>query len=338
MTLKVNMHSHLLLAETMNTFPPYGPKVVEEPDGTLGYQVGQYKIVFGDHVRDPRFTDGAARIADMNERGTDIMGVTVSPMNYLYWAPPEIGDAFSKLQNDGMRRFCSADPDRLFFFATVPLQDIPAAVKEFDRAVSELGARGLNIGQTDIAIGKMADDEYLFPLYEKAQELDVPLFVHPYPPGMATGKTENLLDWMAGYVHQSTVTGASMLMGGVFDVFPRLKVVLPHGGGALPYQFGRFEYAARRMRGAKAKRNLYDYLENLYFDCLVHNSKARQFLIDFAGPGHVVVGDNYLGWDAVDGFAMVGELGLPKDAEAKIFGDNAVKLFKLSNERRAAAI
>jgi aminocarboxymuconate-semialdehyde decarboxylase len=329
MVRRVNMHSHLLLAETFNTFPPYGPKIVEEPDGTLGYQVGDYKIVFGDHVRDPRFTDGSARIADMNQRGTDVMGVTISPLNYLYWAPPEIGDAFSRMQNDGMNRFCSADPKRLFFFATVPLQDIPAAVAELERAVHKLGARGLNIGQTDISIGKLADDEYLFPLYEKAQQMGIPLFVHPFPPGMATGKTENLLDWMAGYVHQSTITAASMLMGGVFDVFPRLKVILPHGGGALPYQFGRFEYAARRMRGVKAKRNLYDYIENLYFDCLIHNPKARRFLVDFAGADRVLVGDNYLGWDAMDGFAMIEELNLPQVDQDKIIGANAVALFNL---------
>jgi hypothetical protein len=91
MVRRVNMHSHLLLAETFNTFPPYGPKVVEEPDGTLGYQVGDYKIVFGDHVRDPRFTDGGARIADMNQRGTDVMGVTISPLNYLLGTPRNWG-------------------------------------------------------------------------------------------------------------------------------------------------------------------------------------------------------------------------------------------------------
>jgi aminocarboxymuconate-semialdehyde decarboxylase len=329
MVPRVNIHSHLLLSETINTFPPYGPKIVEEPDGTLGYQVGDYKIVFGDHVRDPRFTDGAARIADMNQRHTDVMGVTISPMNYLYWAPPEIGIAFSRLQNDGMARFCSADSRRLFFFATIPLQDVPAAVAEFDRSVRTLGARGLNIGQTDVAIGKLADDEYLYPLYEKAQDLNIPLFVHPYPPGMATGERESLLDWMAGYVHQSTTTAASMLMGGVFDIFPKLKVVLPHGGGALPYQFGRFAHAARRMKGSKAKRDLYEYLDNLYFDCLIHDPRGRKFLVDFAGADHVLVGDNYLGWDAMDGFAMVEELKLSPESQNKIIGENAVRLFNL---------
>lgn len=315
----------------MNAFPPYGPRITVEPDGSKAYQVGKYKIVFGDHVSDPRFSDGHARIADMDERGTDIMGVTVSPLNYLYWAPAEIGVAFSKLQNDGMGRFCAVDPQRLFFFATVPLQDMPAAVAEFDRAVKVLGARGLNIGQTDVAIGKLADDEYLHPLYEKAEALGVPIFVHPYPPGIASGTGENLLDWMAGYVHQSTMAGASMLLGGIFDLFPNLKVVLPHGGGALPYQFGRFEYAARRMKGSKAKRSLYDYMDNLYFDCLVHDVRARRFLVEFAGAEHVLVGDNYLGWDAMDGFAMVKELNLPEAAENKIIGENAATLFGVGN-------
>lgn len=333
MALRVNMHSHVVLTETLNQFPPHGPQVSEESDGTLAYQVGAYKIYFqaGDnHIRDPRFNDPAARLADMDAKRIDVMGVSISPLNYLYWVPAEIGREFSRLQNDAMARFCAGGPDRLFFFATIPMQDIHASVAELDRAVRQLGARGLNIGEASAALGKYADDESFHPIYAKAEELEVPIFFHPFPPGIAQGTGENQLDWMAGYLHQSTMAAASMLLGGIFDLFPRLKLVLPHGGGALPYQFGRFEYAARRMRGSKAKRDLRDYLPNLYFDCLVHDPTARRFLLDFAGPSQVLVGDNYMGWDAVDGFELVGELGLSREDEAKVMGGNAVELFRLA--------
>jgi aminocarboxymuconate-semialdehyde decarboxylase len=330
MVAHVNMHSHVILTETLNQFPPYGPQVTDEPDGSAAYQVGKYKILFkkgDDHVRDPRMNSSGARLSDMDDKRIDVMGVSVSPLNYLYWAPAEIGIEFSRLQNDAMANFCAGNRDRLFFFATVPLQDVAASVIELERAVRELGARGLNLGQTDIALGKFPDDAHFHPLYEKAQALGIPIFMHPYPPGIETGAGGNQLDWMAGYVHQSTMASASMLLGGTFDVFPKLKLILPHGGGALPYQFGRFEYAARRMRGSKAKRNLNEYIENLYFDCLIHDRRGRQFLVDFAGADHVLVGDNYLGWDAVDGFAMVKELGLPEADENKILGGNALRLF-----------
>jgi aminocarboxymuconate-semialdehyde decarboxylase len=340
MALHVNMHSHVVLTETLNQFPPYGPRISDEPDGTLAYQVGAYKIYFkaGDgHIRDPRFNDPGARLADMDAKGIDVMGVSISPLNYLYWAPAEIGREFSRMQNDAMARFCARDSNRLFFFATVPLQDVPASVGEFDRAVRELGARGLNIGEASAALGRYPDDEIFHPLYAKAEELDVPIFFHPFPPGIASGTGENQLDWMAGYLHQSTVAAASMLLGGIFDLFPRLKLILPHGGGALPYQFGRFEYAARRMRGSKVKRELREYLPNLYFDCLIHDPKARRFLVDFAGARQVLVGDNYLGWDAVDGFELVRSLGLSTADEERIMGGNATELFKLDGRVAAPA-
>jgi aminocarboxymuconate-semialdehyde decarboxylase len=328
----VNMHSHIIPRETMNQVPPYGPVLTEEPDGSVSYQVGKFKIFAmpGDgYMLDPRMNDSKARLADMDAKGIDVMGVSISPLAYLYWAPKEVGAEFSRLQNDAMARFCAGDPKRLFYFATIPLQDIAAAVTEVERACTHLGARGLNIGQTDVAIGKYPDDEYFYPLYAKVEELGIPLFMHPYPPGIETGTGDNQLVWMAGYVHQSTMASASMMLGGVFDTFPDLKLILPHGGGALPYQFGRFEYASRRMKGVKAKRNLNEYLANLYFDCLVHEAKARRFLVEFAGADHVLVGDNYLGWDAVDGFAMVKELRLAATDEDKILGLNAIDLFRL---------
>lgn len=333
--LKINVHSHVVLTETMNKFPPYGPQLIDEADGSVSYQVGKYKILFAPghcQVRDPRLNNTAARLADMDEKKIDVMGLSVSPLNYLYWAPTEVTTEFSRLQNDEMSKFCKPDPKRLFFLATVPLQDIDASVREIKRAVLELGARALNIGATDSAIGRYADDEYFYPIYDMVQDLGVPLFMHPYPPGIAAGTGENQLDWMAGYIHQSTLVGASMLLGGVFDRFPKLNLVLPHGGGALPYQFGRFDYAARRMKGSKAKHSLYDYMGNLYFDCLVHDVRGRQFLVDFVGVDQVLVGDNYLGWDAVDGFAMVDELNLSDTDRAKIYGGNAQKVFGLTSQ------
>lgn len=339
MVAHVNMHSHVVLSETLNRFPPFGPELTDEPDGTVAYKVGNYKIFLkpGSDVRDPRMSNAAARLTDMDTKGIDVMGVSVSPLNYLYWAPTDIGIQFSRLQNDAMAKFCAVDPTRLFFFATVPLQDLSESVSELDRAVRTLGARGLNLGQTNVALGKYPDDAHFHPLYEKAESLGVPIFMHPYPPGIQAGASDNQLDWMAGYVHQSTVAAASMLLGGTFDLFPKLKLILPHGGGALPYQFGRFEYAASRMRGSKAKRSLYDYLENIYFDCLIHDRRGRRFLVEFAGADQVLVGDNYLGWDAVDGFAMVKELRLAEAEQDKILGGNALKLFRLADVQRPSA-
>jgi aminocarboxymuconate-semialdehyde decarboxylase len=336
--MNIDIHSHLLLQDTMGAAGRYGPSIEEEDDKSLTLVVGDYRCRSKPGVRfleDPRFTDTAARLKDMDEKGIDAMGVTVSPLLYLYWAEPDIGIQFSQAQNDAMARFCHGAPGRLFFFATLPIQDLEASLEEIDRAAS-IGARGVNLGQSDVAIGRTLDDETLWPLYERMEALGLPLFIHPYPPGMETAEAAAMaaedkyeLSWMTGYVHQATVAGATLMFGGVFDVFPGLKVILSHGGGALPYQWGRLEFASRKVGAVRAAKPLDAYRENLYFDCLIHELSARRFLVEFAGADHVLVGDNYIGWDAVDGVEFVRELQLDPVDEAKILGGNAKALFRL---------
>jgi aminocarboxymuconate-semialdehyde decarboxylase len=309
----------------------YGPELSREADGSGLFRVGDYKFrsLPGDsYILDDRWHDSAARLAAMDQANIDVMGVSVSPLTYFYWIDPDIAVPFATIQNEAMAKFCAGNPDRLFHFATVPLQDIDASVKELERAANA-GARGLNLGQTDVALGRFPDDESFFPLYEVAERHGLPIFVHPYPPGIDKGEGENQLVWIAGYLAQSTMTGAAMLLGGVFDHFPNLKVILPHGGGAMPYQWGRFEYAYRRMRNVKALKSPDAYRANIFYDCLIHDVRARKFLIDTVGVDQVLVGDNYMGWDAVDGFAMIDELNLAKADEEKIMGLNAARIFNL---------
>lgn len=331
MSFKVDIHSHVLMPETMGAAGHYGPELTREEDGTGLFRIGKYEFRSkpGDgYILDDRWHDPAARLADMDRNDINVMGVSVSPLTYLYWAEREIAVPFASVQNDAMARFCAGDPNRLFFFATVPLQDVEASVKEIERAAA-LGARGLNMGQTDVALGLFPDDERLWPVYEAAERHKLPILVHPYPPGIEHGSGENQLVWIAGYLAQSTMTGAAMLLGGVFDAFPELKIVLPHGGGAMPYQWGRFDYAFRRMRNVRAKHPPSHYHGNIFYDCLVHDVRARRYLVDFVGADQVLVGDNYMGWDAVDGFEMIRELGLGQDDEDKIMGLNAARLFGL---------
>jgi len=338
MSFTVDIHSHVLMPQTMNAAGAYGPELIREPDGTGLFRIGKYEFRSkpGDgYILDERWHDPKARLADMDRNGIDVMGVSVSPLTYLYWADPEIAVPFASIQNDSMSDFCAGNPDRLFYFATIPLQDIAASVREIDRAAAR-GARGLNMGQTDVALGHMPDAEHFWPVYEAAERHNLPILFHPYPPGIEHGTGENQLVWIAGYLAQSTMTGAAMLLGGVFDQFPNLKIILPHGGGAMPYQWGRFDYAFERMRNVKAKYAPSHYKANIFYDSLVHDVRSRRHLVDFAGADQVLVGDNYMGWDAVDGFSMIRELNLPAADEEKIMGLNAARLFGLDPVRATA--
>lgn len=329
--LRVDIHSHVTSPDIIGKAGRYGPERTIDAEGRVTFRVGHYASRSAPGkglIPNPQGPDPIARLADMDKRGIDIMGVTVSPLCYMYWAEPEVGVPFASVVNDSLAKFCQADPDRLFFIPTIPLQDIDASLKELDRAVA-MNGKGVNIGTDNIA-GRNLDDETLLPLFERIAKYDMPVFLHPYPSGIETGASDRYnLSWITGYVHQETVAFCHITYSGLLDRFPNLKICVPHGGGMVPYQIGRLDYAMSRMPDVKAKRSLADYLPNFYFDTVVHDIRARRYLLEFMTADNLMVGSNYLGWDAVDGFALVDELDLDEADHRKIVGENAIRIFKL---------
>src|SRR3546814_12570274 len=94
------------------------------------------------------------------------------------------------------------------------------------------------------------------------------------------------------------------MLGGVFDDFPNLKVYVSHGGGFIPYQFGRIETFAGLISGVRCKKPPREYLKNFYFDTLIHELDDRKYLVNCMGSDNIIVGDNHGGMDSVDGFKI----------------------------------
>ena len=337
----VDIHSHVMLPQTFGKAGKYGPDVFVK-DGYMVIRVGEHDSrVKLDAARLERGTtdptsllaefagSSDARVARMDSDGLDIMGVTISPLFYMYWFDADIMVDFCRLQNDALAEYCAPHPDRLFFMPTLPLQDVDAALVEIDRTIGTMGGRAINMGGGNIA-GREVDDEALWPIYAKAVEYDVPLFVHPYPEPLAgDGRDDYNLSWILGYLHQETTAFTRLIFGGVLDEFPALKVCLPHGGGFVPYQLGRIGVFSEYMPGVRSKRPVEDYLHNFYFDALVHGVKARRFLVDIVGADNIVWGSNYGSTQDHAGLEFLDDIGLTDAEKAKIKGQNAVKLFHL---------
>jgi len=329
--VRIDTHAHVFLPETMGKAGRYGPEIVTREGGRASMRVGPYESrVGGDRgMTAPDFAklgDSRLRIRELDDLGIDMMAITISPLFYLYWAEDEIRTPFASAQNDALSKYCAEDPARLFWMATLPLPNIEASVAEIRRSV-DLGAKGINVGTGDFD-GVDLDDERLWPVYEAIEANNLPLFIHPYPLTMASGAEDRYnLSWCVGYNYQEAVAYSHLIFGGVFDAFPKLKVIITHGGGFVPYQAGRIEHARQSQPDVKAQKPLSGYRENIYYEILVHDLAARKFLVDFAGVDQLVVGDNYGGWDAAQGFAMLDELELPPEDHAKISSGNAAKLF-----------
>jgi aminocarboxymuconate-semialdehyde decarboxylase len=343
--VRINVHSHVMPLGSDNSAGDAGPTFTTDGNGlnirfanfdriglksvdmlaqaeTIGMESAARNWL--ESLRIPEL-----RLGDMDRKGIDILGVTMSPIMYGYFLDAQIGKAHAHQQNISLAKYCDANRDRLFFMATLPMQDVKAAAAEVDFAVGELGAKGINIAGSLLG-GHELDSPELDTIWERVQHNDVPIFIHPSLHTSSGDTASEKWSPILGYPFQETLAFATILVGGVLDRFPGLKFYITHGGGFAPYQFGRIERMAPAYGFNRSARPLREYLPNFFFDLLIHDPLARRFLVEWASPAQCIIGDNYDGVDSADGFAFLDELKLPdRDAEA-ISGENAAALFHLS--------
>src|SRR5262249_49941794 len=129
------------------------------------------------------------------------------------------------------------------------------------------------------------------PLWDAAQGLNVPLVLHPTTesPGQCLFDSTPKLKGLIGRPLDSTIIAAKLIMNGVFDRFPKLKLVLVHGGGFLPYQTGRMDREIKGPTGLVAS----EYVKRFYFDTCLMSPQALRLLFDLVGTGQVMIGSDY---------------------------------------------
>ena len=211
------------------------------------------------------------------------------------------------------------------------MQDGARAARELARAVGELGLRGAEI--CTHVNGMDLDDASLTPVWATAERLGVPFFLHPQNSGDVR-RLEDLHLWnLVGFPAETALTVARLILGGVFERHPGLKVILAHGGGYFPYQIGRLDhgYAVRPDLAERLPRRPSDYLGSIYCDSLIHSDVSLRFLLDRMGDEHVVVGSDYpynMGNPApVD---AIRSLGLGREREARVLGKNLERLLGIA--------
>ncbi|MCW5606409.1 MAG: amidohydrolase family protein, partial [Burkholderiales bacterium] len=134
------------------------------------------------------------------------------------------------------------------------------------------------------------------PFWKAAEELNVPVIVHPADLAVPPRLRRLFLHILVGNPSETTFAAAALLLGGVFDRFPKLRVLLVHGGGCVPYQFGRLargRVAAPPFARGAAKLDLGRYTNNLYYDTVLHDDVALRYLIERAGASKVALGSDY---------------------------------------------
>lgn len=280
-----------------------------------------------DALRDPE-----KKIQDMDEAGIGFSVLSSTPFAFFYEVEDDLAIELARFQNDKLAEMVKKYPDRFAAMATLPLQVPAEALNELTRAARKLGLRGVEIG-SHVAKREL-DDEAFWPVYEALQDLDMPVFIHPHHVAGLDRLLEYYLNNLIGNPLDTTIAAANLIFGGVLEKYPRLKIILAHAGGQLPYIIGRMEhgYQVRPECKDKVHQSPMTFFKNFYFDLITHNPHALRYLISLAGSDHVLLGSDYpYDMGDLNPVQTVAKLkGIKVHDRQRILRENAIVLFGLN--------
>jgi len=322
----VDMHAHIIVPEVTrstggNPADPYvfweeGRQYVEINGKRLNSQVRE-------SVRIDRI------IAEQDKVGVDL--VLLTPWSLLF--QPELSGEEAMIRvrkfNDSLAAIVANYSERVQGLGMVPMQDADLACAELKRCMLELGLRGIEIGSN--VRGEYLGEEQFRPIFRCAEELGALIRIHPVL-GMG-GKTRQQHYMWNSWANpvETSLAAAHMIMTGVMETFPELKVILSHGGGTLPYQISRLErsFVQRPEARQRISEPPSTYFKRFYFDTITHSKDALAYLLNLVGADQLVLGSDYpfdMGHERPAD--IVAELDLSAEDQAKILNGNALRLLQ----------
>jgi aminocarboxymuconate-semialdehyde decarboxylase len=276
----------------------------------------------------PHYHNLEVRLKTMDARSVTVHALSLMPP-MVYWADGALGLRLARIVNDAMAEANRAHPDRFVFLATLPMQDPEAALKEVDRAVIELGCRGIYLG-TNVR-GKELTDPSFVPVFERIHALKMPIFLHPLNVIGAQRLTSYYLHNLLGNPFDTAVAAANIIFSGLLDQFPKLEICLPHAGGAFPYLIGRLNHGWKVRQECKTlKKPPVSYLRRFTYDTISHAPESLDYLIKLVGADRVMMGSDYcfdMGYDRP--IKVISALKLNRADKEKILSGNAAHLLRL---------
>jgi aminocarboxymuconate-semialdehyde decarboxylase len=316
-----DVHAHVIVPEITGD-EPWQPRVFREDGGAQVVEMGGRQI----RAAVAEFVDIDGILAAQDDAGVDrVLLCPWVPLLY-YDADPDEGLRRARIQNEALEGLVRDHADRVAALGAVPLQDP-------DLAAAELEAVMKNLSGVEVAAsvrGVFLGDDRFEPFWTAAEDTGALVFVHPTTRGFDSPAFQDYYLWNTVANPLETATAAAhMVMAGVMERHPRLRVLLAHGGGALLALRGRLRHAHTFQPQAKARltESPEDSIRRFHFDTLTHDDALLRALIDYAGPDRVLLGSDYP-FDMGDARHVdtVRALGLDPEVEAAILAGNAERM------------
>lgn len=247
------------------------------------------------------------RLADMDALGIDVQLITPTVGFFQYGNDLEVTKSIHRECNDEIAETIAAHPTRFAGLAIVPMQDPSSAIAEMERAVVDLGFKGVVL--SDHVAGRTYDEPDFLPFFAAAEELGALLFFHQGGDTVVAERIDRYkLPNAVGNLTERALVYATLVFGGVIDRFPDLKPYLGHGGGYTAYGVARLDKVAGALEsktsdgmappfgaldGFDHQLPPSDYLDRFYYDCCTYSGPVLRFLIDAVGIDRVVLGTDY---------------------------------------------
>jgi aminocarboxymuconate-semialdehyde decarboxylase len=286
----IDVHNHFYPPEYLDALGPLGStiKVTKDKDGNpLVHYPGDYNVLVPGH------RDIAYRQEVLDQEGVDVQVISLTtPGTHI--EAPAVAAALATITNDAFARIRDERGSRFVPLATLPLCDPRASVLEYLRATDELGLRGAMLFSNVNGVG--LDDARFWPLYEAANDRNGVLMIHPtYPVGVES-MTEYWLMPLNGFLFDTTLAASKLVFSGVARRYPRIRWILGHLGGTIPYLAERLDRGYRAFAGCRKHIDEPPtaYLKRqFYYDTVNFSQGPLKLAIEFAGADHILAGSDY---------------------------------------------
>lgn len=330
MEMRVDFHTHIIPENFSELTQRFGGEKWPSLERTCA--CGANIMIAGKVFREvtDQVWDAEKRIKDMEREGVDIQVLSPIPVTFSYWAPAEQAEILARVQNDFIADLVNQYPTKFIGLGAVPMQNVEVAIREMDRCKHELGLSGIEIG-TNVN-GVNLDDPQFIEFFEMAEKWEVPLFIHPWETlGKERMPRHNLM-YTVGMPSETALAGASLILGGIMDKFPKLKICLAHGGGALPYLLPRLDQGWKVWPHLRLlDKPPSHYAKQFYYDSLVNEPVNLNYLLQNFGHERIIMGSDYpfLLREIPPGKVIDETVGLSKEQTEAMLGKNALRFLNI---------